>query len=414
MITINNTCLRLRALAFAVTAAALLPAAVVHAQTISTVAGNGTQGFSGDDGAATAAQLNQPIAAAIDATGNSYIVDYSNRRVRKITPAGVISTVAGNGTFGFNADGNAATAGGLVDVYRVAVDTAGNMYLPEYQSHRIRKITPAGIISTVVGTGVPGFSGDGGPATAAQINGPVGIALDTAGSIYFTDYGNSRVRKVSPTGVISTIAGTGDRGFSGDGGPATSATFLDPIGLSVAPNGVVYVADTSNSRIRRIGTDGTITTVAGNGTFGFSGDGSSATAATLFAPWDVKADAVGGFYIADTNNSRVRYVRPNGVISTFAGSAAAGFSGDGGPANTAALNLVYGLAIGPGRVQIADLGNHRIRQVSLFSTCAAEGYIGSKLTLCQKVCEVQQTSTTLTSLVKLYTAIYREAPPCAR
>ena len=412
MNSINTTRLRLRALAFAITTAVLLPAALVHAQTISTVAGNGTNGFNGDGGPATSASLNSAYGVAIDAAGNRYIADTANYRIRKVTPAGIISTFAGTGVDGFSGDGGPATSAQISDVYRIAVHPSGAVYLAEFSNARVRRIALDGTISTVVGTGVRGFSGDGGPATSAQISGAVGIAFDATGNLYFTDYNVYRVRKVDTAGVITTVAGNGFRGFSGDGGPATAATFTELLGLSATAAGVLHVTDYNNARIRRIGTDGIVTTVAGTGTFGSTGDGGLATAATVHSPWDVKSDSLGGFYFTDTNVSRIRYVAPTGIINTFAGTGVGGFSGDGGPATSATIFFPVGLAVGQGQLLIADIGNARIRKITLFSTCAAAGMIGPKLTLCQQICETTQAPSLLTNKIRLYTAIYREAPPC--
>ena len=411
MISINTPRLRLRALTFAIAAAALLPAAMVNAQTVNTVAGNGSFNFGGDGGPGTSAQL-RAFGVAIDPTGNRYIADTFNYRIRKLTPGGVISTVVGTGAYGSTGDGGPATAASIRYVYRMAFDAAGNMYLPAYESHRIRKVTPSGIISTVVGTGVSGYSGDGGPATAAQISGPMAITFDGVGNMYFIDYDRQYVRKVDTAGVITTVAGNGLRGFSGDGGPATAASTRDAFGLGATASGVLYLADLSNHRIRRIGTDGVITTVAGTGVLGSNGDGGPATSAAIAFPHDVKPDASGGFYIADTGGNKIRHVSSTGLMRTFAGTGAQGFSGDGGPAIAATFYRPAGLAISGNTMLLNDYSNARVRQISLFTSCAVSGLTGTKLTLCQKVCETTQPTATLTNLIKLYTAIYREAPPC--
>ena len=383
-------------------------------QTISTVAGNGTYGFSGDGGPATSASFGYAFGIAVDGAGNRYFPDLYNYRVRKVTPGGVISTVAGNGVYADGGDGGVATAASFRHMYGVAVDASGNLYLPDYRSARIRKVSPGGIISTVVGTGVPGYSGDGGPATSANINGPFAIAIDRVGNLFFTDSNNFRVRKVSSAGIISTVAGNGAYGFSGDGGPATSASLKYPYGLTVDSLGNVYIADLFNQRIRKVSTSGTISTVVGTGAYGFSGDGGNATSATLAYPYDVKVDGIGNLYIADTYNHRIRKVTPAGIISSFVGNGTPGFSGDGGPASLAALYYPTGLAVANGTLHIADLYNFRIRKVLLFTTCAAEGFIGAQLTMCRQVCEISQPASTLTNLITLYTALYRTPPPCAR
>ena len=382
-------------------------------QTISTVAGNGTYGFSGDGGPATSASLGYAQGIAVDGAGNRYFPDFLSFRVRKVTPGGVISTVAGNGVFADSGDGGLATAASFRYLYRVAVDAGGNLYLPDYQSARIRKVSPGGIISTVVGTGVPGFSGDGGLATSTNINGPFAVAIDSLGNLFFIEYNNSRVRKVSSAGIISTVAGTGGPGFGGDGGPATSASLMLPLGLTVDSIGNIYIADSGNHRIRKVSTSGTISTVVGTGSSGFSGDGGNAMSATLAYPYDVKVDGIGNLYIADINNQRIRKVTPAGIISTFAGTGTAGFSGDGGPANLARLNYPTGISVGGGNLYIADLNNLRIRKVVLFTTCAADGLVGAQLTLCRQACEISQPASTLSKLITLYTSMYRTQPPCA-
>ena len=406
---------RARAFAATVSAVCLLQSGLSWAQqTISTVAGNGTYGSSGDGGPATSASISYAYGIAVDAAGNRYIADTNNARLRKVTPGGVISTVAGNGVFADSGDGGLATAASFILVNRVAVDASGNLYLPDYSSARIRKVNPSGIISTVVGNGVPGYSGDGGPATSANINGPIAIAIDRAGNLFFTDYNNSRVRKVNSAGVISTVAGNGTRGYSGDGGPATSASLQDPLGLAVDSIGNFYIADTSNNRIRKVNASGIISTVVGTGAYSFSGDGGSATSATLAEPWDVKVDGLSNLYIADSQNHRIRKVTPAGIISTIAGNGSRSFSGDGGPATLAGLNYPTGIALGNGSLHIADVANIRVRKVLLFTTCAAEGFIGQQLTMCRQVCEISQPTSTLTSLITLYTTLFRTPPPCAR
>src|SRR5207249_4311136 len=228
----------------------------------------------------------------------------------------------------------------------VALDPAGNLYIADRDNQRIRRITSGGTISTYAGTGTPpssfcgaiamgGFPGDRGPATAAHLNEPVGVALDPAGNLYIAERDNHRIRKVTPGGVISTYAGTGTQGFSGDGGPATGAQLLGPGGVALDPAGNFYIADRNNDRIRRVSTDGPISTYAGTGREGFSGDGGPATAAHLGRPGGVALDSAGNLYIADLGNSRIRKVTPGGTISTDAGNGGYGFWGDGGPATAA-------------------------------------------------------------------------------
>jgi trimeric autotransporter adhesin len=343
---------------------------------INTVAGNGTSGSSGDNGPATAALISSPYGVAIDSAGNLYIADYGNNRIRKVTAAGVISTVAGNGFYGYGGDGSSATAAAMSYPYDVAVDSAGNLFIADYGNNRVRKVTAAGVINTAAGNGTKGFSGDGGPATAALINSSYGVAIDSAGNLYIADYGNSRVRKVTAAGIISTVAGNGTRGYGGDGGPAPAAQLNNPPGVAVDSAGNLYITDYGNHRVRKVTAAGVISTVAGNGTSGFSGDGGPATLAKLYYPTNIAVDSAGNLYIADYGNYRVRKVTAAGVISTVAGTGTAGFSGDGGLA-TAAQARPFGVAVdSKGNLYIADYTNYRIRKVTLdgmISTVAGNG-----------------------------------------
>jgi len=273
---------------------------------IDTAAGNGIAGFSGDGGTATSALIDDPSGVAVDASGNLYIADTDNLRVRKVNLDGVISTVAGNGVEAFSGDGGPATAASLGFVTGVALDAIGNLYIADGTNARVRKVDQEGTISTIAGNGVEAFSGDGGPATSASLNRPSGVAVDAAGNIYIGDSRNSRIRKVDAGGIITTVAGNGASGFSGDGGPANAASLAAPRGVMVDAAGNLYIADMDNSRIRKVDAGGIITTVAGNGVYGFSGDGGPATAASLAEPRNTALDASGNLYIADKDNKRVR------------------------------------------------------------------------------------------------------------
>ena len=359
--------------------------------TISTYAGTGTPpssfwgaivvgGFSGDGGPATAAQLNAPVGVALDPAGNLYIADRDNQRIRRVTPGGTTSTYAGSGSLGFSGDGGPATAARLnMSLGGVALDSAGNLYIADLLNERIRKVSPVGTISTYAGNGGYGFWGDGGPATAAQLSLPHGVALDSAGNLYIADSNNHRIRKVTPGGTISTYAGTGTEGFSGDGGPATAAHLDRPDGVALDSAGNLYIADLGNSRIRKVTPGGTISTYAGNGGYGFWGDGGPATAAQL-RPRGMALDPAGNLYIADFGNSRVRKVTPGGTISTYAGTGTPGFAGDGGPATAAQLSFPQGVALdSAGNLYIADSNNNRIRKVTpggTISTYAGTGLQG--------------------------------------
>jgi sugar lactone lactonase YvrE len=347
--------------------------------TITTAAGNGQPGYSGDGGPATAASLGS-MGVAVDAAGNLYIADTENHRVRKVTPAGTITALAGNGQYRYGGDGGPATAASLNGPDGVAVDAVGNLYVADAGNSRIRKVTPAGTITTVAGNGQYGYSGDGGPATAASLSYPDGVAVDAAGNLYIADYANNRVRKVAATGTITTVAGNEQYGYSGDGGPATAASLKLPYGVAVDATGNLYIADTDNWRVRKVTSAGIITTVAGNGQWGYAGDGGPATAASLSAPWGVAVDAAGNLYIADQGNSRIRKVTPGGTITTLAGNGQYGYSGDGGPATAASLKLLYGVAVDAfGNLYIGDSYNSRVRKVTpggTITTVAGNGIKG--------------------------------------
>jgi uncharacterized protein (DUF779 family) len=321
---------------------------------ITTVAGNGT-GFGGDNGPATSAQLFLPSGVAVDSVGNLYIADAFNARIRKVSNS-VITTFAGNGTVGFSGDNGPASSAQLNGPASVAVDSTGSLYIADAGNSRIRKVS-GGVITTVAGNG-GGFSGDNGPATGAEFNNPCGVAVDSAGNLYIADYGNRRIRMVS-NGVIATVAGNGTPGLSGDNGPATSAQLSGPTSIAVDSTGSLYIGDAGNSRVRKV-SGGVITTVAGNGN-GFGGDNGLATNAQFNDPHGVAVDSAGNLYIADIYNNRIRKVS-NGVITTIAGNGTGGFSGDNGPATNAQLNYPTGVAVDPaGNLYIADIYNNRIR-----------------------------------------------------
>jgi RHS repeat-associated protein len=346
---------------------------------IKTVAGCGGNVFNGDGGHAIDANMGYLHGIAVDSAGNIYITDNANHRIRKVDTNGIITTVAGNGTFGFSGDGGPATDASLGEFYGVAVDNTGNIYIADTRYARIRKVDANGIITTVAGNGTFGFSGDGGPATDASLNGPLGLAVDDSGNIYIGDTANGRIRKVDTNGIITTVAGNGTSGFSGDGGSATVASLNRPVGLSVDNSGNIYISDNKNYRIRKVDTNGIITTVAGNGTSGFSGDGGSATDASLNNVWYLRVDGTGNIFIADLANNRIREVDTNGIITTVAGNGFRGFSGDNGPAIQAELNHPWGItADSTGNIYIADSNNSRIRKIgfpSIFEASVVDGDI---------------------------------------
>ncbi len=353
---------------------------------ISTICGTGLSGYGGDGASATAAYLNNPTGVAVDVAGNIYIADQENHRVRKIDLSGIITTVAGTGIAGYSGDNGLATAAQLYEPRNITFDRFGNIYIAEWGNKRIRKITVAtGIITTVAGTGVSGALGDGGPATSAQLK-CMGVAVNKAGDIYIADYTNHKIRKVTAaTGIISTFAGTGSPGYTGNGGPATSATMYYPHGIALDTAGNVYVAEWSNYVIRKINvTTGIISTVVGTGVSGFSGDGGLATAAQLASPSGVAVDSFGNIFIADNYNHRIRKVNVSGIISTIAGTGTLGFTGDGALATAATFWNPHGVATdGAGQAFVADWGNHRIRKIDCTSTSPSIVVNPTSITLCE-------------------------------
>ena len=362
---------------------------------ITTVAGAGpvtnpkNNGFSGDGGAATSAQLNGPMGVAVDAAGTLYIADQVNNRLRQVPAAGTISTAAGNGANGYTGDGGIATSAELYYPCGVTVDPSGSFYIADYQNV-VRKVSPQDLISTVAGTGAYGFGGDGGIGISAtpqvELAHPCGMALDKGGNLYIADSGNNRIRMVNPSGYITTVAGSGpgsgNPGFyGGDGGYAIFAGLNSPQGVAVDAAGNVYIADTQNNRIRKL-TFGSpvgaiITTVAGSGAAGFSGDGDLAVNAQIYRPFGVALDGAGNLYFTDSFNNRIRKIDANGIITTVAGSGKASFSGDGGPATSATLSFPTGIAVdGSGKIFVADTQSNVIRMLTP-TNCSAPFVLGA-------------------------------------
>ena len=335
---------------------------------MTTVAGNGTMAFGGDGGQAVAAQLNFPQDVEIDAAGNLYIADLGNHSIRKVDVNGIITSIAGKGTIPFGGDNGAATVANLNYPDAAVRDGAGNLYIADTANNRIRKVDASGTISTVAGNGIVGNGGDNGTATTAQLNAPKGVVVDTAGNLFIADTQNHRIRKVDTNGIITTFAGNGSAGFSGDGGQATAAQLNFPQKVTIA-NNTLYIVDRNNQRVRAIDiATGVISTFAGNGLRGLSGDNGLATAARLDFPQDVIADNAGHIFIADTLNHRVRQVNiATGVITTVVGTGLSGFSGDGALAVNATLSGPNGLGIDTvnNHLYIADTNNQRIRRVDL-------------------------------------------------
>ena len=338
--------------------------AISQADMILTVAGSGHAGYSGDGDLATSAELNEPLGLAVASNNDLYIADWTNfrtsNRVRRVR-AGVITTVAGNGTSGFSGDGGPATAAQIGRPADVAVDTAGNLYIADVDKGRIREVRD-GIITTVAGGGAccaPPANGTA--ATSAYLAFPGHVAIGTTGDLFISDAGANRLYEVRD-GMITTVAGTGAAGFSGDGGPSVTADLNEPADLAVDTAGDVFFVDSANVRVREV-SQGTIRTVAGNGLTGFAGDEGSATAAELSSPAGLAVDSSGDLYIADSGNERIRQVK-GAVITTVAGTGAAGFAGDGGPAGQARFRVPRGLALdSQGDLFVSDSFNARVREI---------------------------------------------------
>lgn len=346
------------------------------AKNINTIAGNGVPGYSGDGGFSLNAQIQEPVGLTQAPDGSivfSHYGDHDNgpRHVRRVSQSWVISTIAGNGSNTYSGDGGPALAAGI---RAIGIDTTpdGGYIFADGLNHRIRKVWPNGEITTVAGTGVAGYSGDGGPATAARIQLPEGVASLPDGGFLIADNINNRIRKVSPSGTITTVAGNGTFGYSGDGGPATAAALLFPFDVEPCPPGGAgpckaggfLISDRGNHRVRYVSPAGVIQTWAGTGVAGYSGDGGFSIAAQLNQPMGIASVPDGGFLIADSLNHRVRRVLPTGVITTVAGTGVAGFSGDGGPATSAQLNQPIDMVWTGNSFVLADWHNHRLRHVA--------------------------------------------------
>ncbi|MDE0628041.1 MAG: hypothetical protein OXH99_16725 [Bryobacterales bacterium] len=391
---------------------------------VSTIAGSGLLGYSGDGGPATSARLgNRVEGLAVDGEGNVYIADTENYRIRRVDASGTITTFAGTGRWGTEGDGGPATRAGLTAIHGLAADAQGNLYVADTWDDRIRKIDTEGIITTVAGTGEEGVSGDGGPATEARLNKPRGVVVDAVGNLYIADSDNHRIRKVDSKGMITTVAGRGDRGYGGDRGSATEAALDEPYAVTVDVVGNIYVADSKNGIVRKVALDGTISTAAGTppgtgagptGVEGIQSIGFPRALATglggelyiadsyrdsilrlnatgtvakfvgrgqpeLYRPGGVAVDPAGNVYVADRSNHRILRVDPDGVATTIAGVGERGGAGDGGLARAAALASPSDVALGDdGSTYIADTNNHRIRKVDSGGTITTVAGTGNR------------------------------------
>jgi sugar lactone lactonase YvrE len=351
---------------------------------IATVAGNGEEGSAGDGGPAIAARLSYPSGLAVDSAGNLYIAIPSKGVVRKVSRNGIITTVAGRGTRGLSGDGGLATDAELRNPASITVDAAGNLYIVDAGISGIRRVSPDGLIATVPGSLPDGFTGD--VSADSRLEFPTAVCLDRQENLVFAT-SRRRVRRLSSDGSVVTVAGDGGVGFAGDGEPAVQAHFSGISSLAIDHEGAIYVADIWNNRVRKISTEGTITTAAGNGAEHFGGDGGPADLAQVniaccMGGGGMTFDAEGNLYLADTWNSRVRKVSRDGIITTVAGSGSTSYAGDGGPAAQSILSLPYAVAVAPGgQLYIADTYNFRIRKVGpdgIISTIAGTGALGHR------------------------------------
>jgi streptogramin lyase len=340
--------------------------------TIAAYAGTGEKGFAGDGGPATKAQLNQPFDVAFDRAGNLYVSDTFNHRIRKVdAKTGTITTVAGNGTKGFSGDGGKATDASLNEPYGIELDADGHLFIVDRLNYCIRRVdAKTRVITTVAGTGSKsGYGGDGGPATAALFREPNGLCLDGKGKLYIADVADQRVRVVDlKAGTIATLAGNGKKVSAGDGGPLKDVTFAGPRAVAVGPDGSLYVVEREGNGVRRIDfAAGTITRFAGTGKKGYTGDGGPAKDATFDGPKEIDIDRDGNVYVVDTENEAIRRIdAKTGVVTTVAGKGRTKTPGlgDSGPATAATLGRPHGVAVGPnGAVYIGDTNSHRVRRV---------------------------------------------------
>jgi sugar lactone lactonase YvrE len=338
-------------------------AALASASIIRSVAGDGARGYTGDGGEATLASLDDPEGLAVGSSNAIYIADTGNNCIRKVGASGMIATVAGTGEEGYLGDGEAAVSAKLSAPRGVAADAAGRIYIADTGNNCIRKVGADGIIRTVAGTGEEGYLGDGGAAVSGKLSAPGGVAVDSSGNIYVADTGNHCIRKIDARGTITTISGDGTPSYSGDGGAATRAELCAPRGVAVDPSGRIYIADTGNNCIRMVDRSGIITTIAGIGIPLFSGEGRAAISAYLDGPDGIAVDSSGDIFVSDTLNQRVRKIGADGIIETVVGTGEQGDAGDGFPSASAELHDPCGIAVDAfGNLFIADSRNDRVRK----------------------------------------------------
>ncbi len=332
---------------------------------ITTVAGTGKPGPIGDGGPATDAFIQRPTAVAISNKGYLYIANEKNYRVRMVNPEGVITTVMGTGESAIQSQDRLAVETNLKNAYGVATDKDNNLYVMSRGHSKIFKLSNDGIAQRIVGTGEEGFDGDGGLAIDAKINFSNHLVADLLGNLFIADTGNNRIRKVSPDGIITTIAGTGEMGFGGDGGPALEARFAYPVAIAIDGQGNLYIADFNNHRIRKISPNGIISSIAGNGESEYNGDGKPAIESQIGEPCGVVVDRNGYIFIGDQLNNRVRVVTPSGLMHTVAGTGVRGYTGDGGAAEKAQTSNPDIIALdNEGNLYIPDHSNEVVRKLT--------------------------------------------------
>lgn len=349
---------------------------------ITDIVGSGSAGYGGDGGPAAQAKLNLPAGLCYDRQGNLYIADRENHRVRKVDVKGVITTVAGNGTAGFSGDGGPAVQASLNLPAGVAVDSKGNLYIADRSNNRIRIVDPKGIIQTFAGTGNEGYNGDSGPALKINIDKPFGLALDKDQNLYIADRGNNRIRKVNKAGILTTVAGEGSFFFSGDNGPAYRASIAGPTGVAVDGKGNIYIADRNNNRIRVVDSLGMIRTIFGTGQQDYNGDSEVARETNLHLPFGLALDKQGSLLVIDRSHYRIRKVDPKGSkVVTVAGNGKKEFGGDGGPAAGARLSFPYGITVdAKDNILFTDRAHHRVRKIDtkgIITTVVGNGVRGN-------------------------------------